>query len=332
MTQLRRWTWIALAGSLLLAMLAQALAPIPRERIYIEALLDAGHVPLFTVFTLLVLSLLLEVGRVARRQRSTAYILTLLVAIAMGAITELLQSRVGRDADFWDFVRDLCGAGAAIALAIAWRQLWRSAHRQRAPIQVGLLVLVAFVFWGFGLSAPLSTLMNYRARDAQFPVLASFDGDWERTFVRSRDSEVRAVAPPPAWKGRKGRVLRVRYEAKEYPAVILQEPVSDWSAYDFLEFDVYNPDSTAVDLIVRIDDNSHNGYYSDRYHGTFSIGPGVEHLVIPLEEVKQAPRSRAMNLRAMHSLTLFLGEMDRPWTLYFDHIELTRGEETGAPD
>jgi hypothetical protein len=325
MTVLRKWIWFCMMGGLLLAMLAQAVAPIPRERLYIEAILDAGHVPLFSVFTLVLLSLLLEVGRIRRRPRALAFALAFAVAAMMGLVTEYLQSRVSRDADLMDFERDLFGAGAAILLSMAWTE-----RRARGTLIAGLLVVGAGACVIAGFVEPAAVLLDYRARDESFPVLASFDDGWEETFLTGRESAFRLTVAPDGWAGDRGDVLVAEYEATDYPALTLREPQSDWSAYTQLEFDVFNGESTGIDLLVRIDDNSHNGYYSDRYNGRHPLDRGANRVTIQLEDVRQAPRSRSMNLHAVRSLTFFLEKVGRPVTLYFDDLRLVSGSSDGG--
>jgi VanZ family protein len=320
MTTLKRWTWLFLAGGLFLAMLLQAVVPIPREKLYIEAILDAGHVPLFTLFTVLLLSLLLEVGRVRRAPRAVVYAFVLAVAAGMGLVTELLQSRVARDADATDFGRDLFGALAAVFLVMSWR----ARIQLRAPAVIWSLAVAGLLSGIAGVWAPASVLMDYRARDAAFPILADFEQDWEGTFLVERGTSTRIVAPPTGWDRDHGRVLATLFEEGDLPAISLLEPQSNWSGFTEMEFDVFLPDSTPLDLFVRIDDNSHNGAYSDRYNGTFALLPGQNHVVVPLEEVKQAPRTRAMNLHAVRSISFFGGKEFRGVTLYFDNLQLTK--------
>jgi VanZ family protein len=325
MTLLRKGIWSCLMAALLGGMVVQAILPIPRERLYIEAFLDLGHIPLFTVFTLLLLSLLLELRRIDDRPRWVAYALTLAVALFMGALTEYLQSLVARDPSSLDFERDVAGAVAAIGFAITWRQ-W--GLRRRGVAWAGLVL--ALGSWTLGALGPLGVFVEYGRRDASFPVLADFEGDWVETFLNGRDVDYEVVPAPESWAGHGGRVLSVNYHAVEYPAVTLVEPVSDWSGYDRLDFDVFNPQSRDVELMLRIDDNGERHRYGDRYDGRRPLQPGPNHISIPLSEIREAPRSRTMNLHAIQHLTFFLGVVDQPTRLYFDDVQL-RGAAAPQP-
>jgi len=62
------------------------------------------------------------------------------------------------------------------------------------------------------------------------------------------------------WHGR--RVMRVSFDRVDWPNVFFRAPNEtwDWSAYEGLEVDVYNPGSSMVNVSIRIDNPGGNGF------------------------------------------------------------------------
>lgn len=294
--------------------------PLPHRSLVTDAILDAGHAPLFAVFTWFAWTRLERSGT-----RSTVVALggALVLAAILGGLTELAQVFTARNADAGDLLRDLAGAAAVAALVLAGRGTQQLRPRQRRPARALLsMLLVALI------AIPVLPLVDvalaYRHRDASFPVLLDFERDRERVFVRLREAELEFVPRPASGSSsRAGRAARVTFEPADFPAIILQEPRADWSAHEWLEFDVFLGAGEPPDLYLRIDDAIHDETYTDRFNRALALEVGWNAFRIPLAEVRDGPRIRALDLVRVRSLAFFVHPSTERRSLLFDRIRLT---------
>jgi hypothetical protein len=87
----------------------------------------------------------------------------------------------------------------------------------------------------------------------------------------------------------------------------------------------YNPSSEPLNLNVRIHDRAHetNYLFRDRFNLSIQLQPGWTDLEIPLNDVKNAPRDREMNMRQISNLMVFTSRLTSEITLYIDNIYLS---------
>jgi VanZ family protein len=281
-----------------------------------EALLDAGHAPLFGVIAL---GLLRPCSR-SRRAGFRRYALAWVGTLFLGAGTELAQLLCARDADVRDVARDVLGATAALLFASALRPATDGLIRWRWPRILAGLGLLGVAF------SPVAMLgLAYAERDAAFPRICDFDGGWFRRFAGVIDARMTVVGR--RWEcGPKGgeHVVEITLLPSDYPGFWIREPVADWSAFRTLEFEVYSDLSTDQELVLRIDDAGHNGRYEDRFDRTIVIRPGCNPVVVPLADVRAAPRGRAMDMTQIRHVGLFAVRPSVPMTLYLTSFRLLR--------
>lgn len=299
----KRLTICALTTAGLLSL--QLLLPPSHGGILRKALFDAGHVPLFGVFSL---ALLATLRPLVSSNRSRLYLLSFLGVIVVGGLTEYAQSFTARDSEFMDVVRNVLGGACFLLLALAFER----ADRLRALWRVPAIAVA------FGLAAlsllPLAGVFDaLERRDQAFPTLFAFDEKWELHFIRTRDASAALV------DGSAGRALEMDFYGSDYPAVILHQLSPDWSGWERLAMEVSCEKPTT--LFVRIDDAQRGTRRGERYDGRFELQPGNQRIEIPLEDIRQAPASRQMDLRRMHSITLFTGASG---TVLLEGIRLAR--------
>lgn len=317
---MRRLVLVAGLLALIGLMFVQAVMPTPREDFLWRSVLDAGHVPLFAVFALLVRAGLYGWSRQARWRDD---LLAFVLVVAIGALTEFAQRGTGRDADPMDLERNVLGGLAGLLL---WRAWARSATGRRGggPLRRVALVVVALGLAVLALLPPAERVLALRARQEAFPVLARFDVDWMQTFVAVRDAECVVTEAPGAWSDRAGEpVARLGFSPHaSYPAVILREIPPDWSAHEQLVLEFFNTSERAVTLSLRVDDSAHNGSYLDRYNGRLEIAPGARTLRIDLEEIAAGPRDRRLDLRRVEGFSLFAEKPRERIVVYLAGIHL----------
>jgi len=107
----------------------------------------------------------------------------------------------------------------------------------------------------------------------------------------------------------------------QYPGIYFNDIEKNWSGYRFFKLDLFNP-SEPFALHVRIDDKKSGWEYADRFDQTFKIQKGMNSISIPLETVKANVTPRALNLRNIKRLMLFVPGNDKKRTFYIDNIRL----------
>ena len=301
-----------LLGLALLALVMAAQALIPSgadETILVGAILDAGHVPLFAVFALVVLWLSRSTvpGTGARH-----YLIVLALVVIAGLGTEFIQKFSARDAGWGDFGRDLLGGSAAVLVAFAmgagrgWRRI--------------LAFTLAVVLLAVGVAELGRVYLDYRGRDASFPSLAGFDATWEPRFVHGHDADIDLVVA--GGEGMEGRAAKVTFRPAAYPSLSIREPFPDWTDFSVMELVVRNERDTPVEFWVRIHDAAHDETYADRFNARYVADPGTHRLTVPLEQVAKGPRDRDLDLATVAGIAFFVDHPDEGLELWFDEIRL----------
>ena len=277
-----------------------------------------GHVVVFAVIgyvvaRLLVRATLLRVGGLA------AVVITLLLGGALGYLTELAQSLMGGYLSRGDIARDLLGTLVGLIVAISQ---WPPFVRFRP-----WLLLAATVGFAVGAQSLVSTLLDYRARAAQMPVL--FDPAAVRTarFVEHKGAYAMRTVPLPApWARQAGEVaIEVSLDRGPWPGLTLAEPTPDWRAWRTLLVDVTNPGEQPLELILRVDDARHNGDFTDRYNGPLLVPARTRTTFrVALADIANTPRGRRLEMQRIEKLMVFHGGAIPGARVLISRIELAR--------
>ncbi|WP_447965250.1 VanZ family protein [Nitrospira sp. Ecomares 2.1] len=299
--------------------------PLPSPNILRKVFYDFCHVPLFGVVAMILLYLARQRGEPRGWSVGSQYGLAFIGAVILGALAEGMQSfNSSRFAEWSDFLLDVLGAVGALGLSFTYDQrftgrmaIWRVAPRkQLVQVGVGLLVVIA-------LSPVLVWSYVYWDRDARFPSLVQFSAAWEMMLVNGRDAAVQIVPPPLGWgKPQVDTVGLVLFYPKPYPGIRLREPYPDWKGFSHFHFEVYSELPEAQSLIIRIDDAQHNNDYTDRFNQAITISPGLNHIHIPLDDIRLAPVGREMDLSAIKNVGLFAINPPEEFSLYLDNFRL----------
>jgi hypothetical protein len=116
--------------------------------------------------------------------------------------------------------------------------------------------------------------------------------------------------------------LKTELFPSSYPGLSPYLKHHDWRGYKTLSFDVYNPSSEIVKLVLRIDDKEKSLEYSDRYNKSFMIMPGANTLEIPLVSLKTSNTNRSLELKNIYRFLVFMSHPDKRHVLYFDYFRL----------
>ena len=102
----------------------------------------------------------------------------------------------------------------------------------------------------------------------------------------------------------------------------IREPSANWSHFNELTFDLFSKAAKPFTLVVRVHDRQHNSEFNDRFNMRLTMQPGFNTYTIPLEGIKDGPKSRKIDLTAIAGLTLFFVHPQEPFEFYLDNIML----------
>jgi len=303
--------------------------PSPVATPLFNSLWDCGHIFFFGVLALvLVQKFSLTGGR--------DWLLLTLVVFVLGGSIEIVQAHTGRSGSWQDLLRDLTGIWLGLFL-IRSKKNWVYAGRLLA------LGLLSMNLYGVLLSGA-GLWYAYR----EFPVLADFESPLSIQTMRAngfrdkvlRDKTGKIIAgenSPPLVKTRIERSrdyvsdgefgLKIRMGNQRYAGVAFNQLMTDWSAYNYLEFDLFNPAGVPLLMLVRISDKQHDvgaNQTSDRFNRYINMQPGWNHISINLEEVAAAPERRRMNMEEITSLVICANRLREPQVVYLDNLRLRK--------
>lgn len=237
-----------------------------------------------------------------------------LLATVFGGLSELIQSQIGREAAWSDLGNDIVGALAGLCFFSQPRKMlpgW-----QLRILQVPILLLVLWILLPVG-KVLVDDLISWR----QFPLLSGFETPLEKT--RWGAGAKHDISRDVYFSGR--AALKIELTRQRYSGLGLKDFPRNWSAYQAISLQVFNPDNENLKLHFRVHDKYHRDYknaYSDRYNSSFDLVPGWNHLKVDLAVVAHAPKNRLMDMHNIAGMGLFVGKLVRPRTIYIDDVRL----------
>jgi len=287
--------------------------------------MDAGHVPLFGVFALVMLGLVRVFTRNRKVHPLLPYAWAFVLTGAVSALTEVLQYFTPRDADVVDLARSVAGAAVFLLVILLFdRSALPVDPRRRGRVRLGILAAIA-VLLAASLASVTRLARAYVERARAFPRICEFQSSWEKEFYDAKGADLTVTSMPVRWRTVEGnRVARVSFRPGKYPGFHIHEMCSDWRGYDRFCLDVYSESAAPRELILRLHDQWHDEGYEDRFNREVTIRPGKNSICIPLAEIRTAPEGRAMDLSHMEGFALFADHPDTAFTIYLDAIRLER--------
>lgn len=271
----------------------------------VNAVWNFGHIVFFTVLMLLVQSFVPLV-------RWQQWLLVTLIALVVGVLIEYIQHFIGREASADDVLHNMFG----IWLGLFWGQ--------KATPLVWLMrglsvVLLAPALWFVAQLAVADVVMRY-----QFPLINSFESRYELQQIHTH-SVIAATRQVDSLSVHGEHSLHVTLNAQKYAGFRLVGPYGDWSGYTFLEMDFYNPDSEPLDLTLKISDRTHDegvNKFADRFNQRLHLLSGWNKVRIAVNDIRDAPQNRQMNMDEISGLAIFAEQLHRPRQFYWDNIHL----------
>jgi len=281
-----------------------------------------GHFGLFGIIILL----LAQRKFVQRTHWAVQFIGTGIVCLILGLATEYLQQYFGRSFSLTDISNDIIGgySGYFLAQAIRLSDSQDTSKRKRHStlrLVYVVLILGLTLFAGRSFIKALVNEINIRL---EFPVLS----DFETSFERDRWQAWRARTEIGSQFARSGNGgIKITYLPARYPSLNLRDFNENWQDYSYLKLSLFNAQKTNVELILKIHDHRHHhtGYrFSDRFNKTIELAPGWNDLSFSLDEIKNSPNNRTMDMDQIFSFSLFMIRPKSTTTIYLDDVYLSQ--------
>ena len=247
---------------------------------------------------------------------AVAFVFGFAIELAQGSFTGACLANLTSDclASLDDVFNDMLGA----VIYLLW---WQSCRGKRFRLGLRVLSLLPALV---ALPVAFAAFDDYNIWQ-DFPVLASFEHKDElRRWAAGQNVRIRRVES----MARDGRyAAAIDFSTDQYSGITMQYFYRDWSGFNALAADVYNPDEP-VDLMIKIYDRQHTetGRYDfhDRYNGSRSLKHGWNEIHISMREIEHSPAGRLMELDQIYGLQLFLMNQPKPRTLFIDNIRLAQ--------
>lgn len=189
-------------------------------------------------------------------------------------------------------------------------------NRPKSFLWIGAALVVGGLLWALRHSSSTATDASGGADlYCGFESPAGWDISPEEGFTLERSTE--HVTEGSA-------SLNVVFPSAEYPSINTKRLKQPTANYDALTVDVFNPQPQALKFAVRVDDRNRK-----RMTRELMLEPGANHI-----RIERGVLEDRLDPAHLFFIVLFLNETtDRPTTLYFDNMRLTRDSaKPSAPE
>ena len=270
---------------------------------------NVGHVVFFALFSY---QLLIH-GRLFRNKSFFQNLfLCLFISTILGFFIEFAQNGFNREVDINDLWRNLLGASIGFFLSpMASNKLTKTI----VLYFLAAILILQSIPWFLVLADEIKANLT-------FPVLSDFESEVEAT--RWSGNAAFTINDEMAFSG--DHSLRVDLGTEKYSGIGLRYFPKDWSEYQNLIFEIFNPGDN-LEINVRIHDRLHTQgeeLYSDRFNRKLTLHKGWNTINIELENVASAPVTRQMDLSSVSGLGVFVVEQSVAKRIYLDAVKLVK--------
>ena len=272
---------------------------------------DLGHI----VYFVLLVRLLSRWRFVAQMSLTGQWTIILVITLLLGVSIEFMQHGTARTPEIGDVLRDI--TGSLVALVFGFPGAGLRPVRLRHFLRITVLVLLLIQLW------PLTrSLIDEAIAWHQFPVLSDFETPFE--IDRWAGNAGLSVQTMPLIS--RGKLLKLSLTTDQYSGAALKYFDGDWASFNTLKISLYNPDASPLKITCRIHDLQHqdgNEEYEDRFNRSYILMQGWNHIEIDLNEVKESPVNRHMDMHRIRGLGLFVTSLHAFRIIYLDNVRLS---------
>ncbi len=286
----------------------------PEGHRYIEEVFDFGHVLLFGVVSLAILSIISKSTN--KRPTLFACFFAGFFTLILGFATECVQSLLpGRELSSRDLLFDLIGASVFLGNRFVY------SREKVSRIFSTAILLISILLLGFCFKPTVTAYLDEQEMKKNFPMIGSFEGNYELDRWKEVDSRISVSGK---FKTHGNRSMLVKLKPAKYPGVSTLYCIRNWTGYDMLTFDISLEGDEPLKILVRINDGEHRSVYEDRYNKSFDINPKLNKISIPLKDVMNAPKGRKMNMSNISHIVIFTSKLKKKRTFFIDNIQLSK--------
>jgi len=249
-------------------------------------------------------------SRVQLRDGTRALVI-IAITLLLGILVEILQNGLNRTPDVGDLYRNMLGAAVAILFFLPNRKFISATGLFLLRTLVVLLITVQLFPVG------LALIDEQQAR-SDYPVLSDLETPFQ--LGRWRGDAAKGVVSTADRPG--NHALAVTLTTAKYSGVNLKYFPERWEPYSRFQFSVYNPSKEILKLTCRIHDKNHNDEYDDRFNRSYSFLHGWSSVQINLEEIREAPKGRQMDLNRIRSVGIFATRLIHQRKILIDDLKL----------
>lgn len=274
---------------------------------------NAGHLVLFGLLSFGYL----HQSRGASLSLKHQIIIITIFCLLIGAAIEFIQLLFKREFSYNDIVNDVIGGYLGLSFFIIAEKTKKIQLRYFAT-----LLFIALTLLGLR-NFEKHLLDEYRMRNS-FPVIADFENELELTRWKFKKVNV-SYSTHHVVSGKHS--LEARLLPSRYPTASLEHLINDWRSFQFLSLSVYNPQSSTFDFTISIYDDEHNKSgrrYNDRFNKVIKLQTGWNNIRLSINDIRQAPKHRAMKLNQISGIYMFAHRLKQPRTIYIDAIQLVK--------
>lgn len=236
--------------------------------------------------------------------------------VLLGIGIEVVQLFIGKDCDYHDVLLDSLGVVAGLVFHEGYTR--RSLHWI-----ISALVILSVAFW-----VPAAIALSYCWQWHKYPVLADFE-DIGRSYLLDTiegASYTLALGAIPG-EPKSNTTLKMTCPTQNWPGIALIDVAPNWAEFGSLQLDVWLFENQTITLGLALR-GQHNK--SDHHDITrkFTLNPGANHLVLPLQAIlNELPEGEEL-LRNINKVLLYCipeHTRTRPSTMAIDNLTLSAG-------
>jgi hypothetical protein len=276
-----------------------------------KELWNMGHILFFALTTYKIISLI--------KHKTTFIILvsSLIYCFTLGALIELVQSKIGRSLDLHDLYRDALGTFLALSIFI-----YQKNRFDKGNVLAGSYFIIASLLIIIDQNKLFQTIKIDIAARFKFPILASFES---KLALKQWSGNNLSLSTEKTLTGLYSLKVELGTETK-YSEVTLMHMPRNWEGYNDLIINVYNPTEGALKITTKITDYQHDlseQVYNDRYNESFTLLASQWNIIkISLEDIKNSPVTRELKLDNISRLSLFTTSLTEDKVIYIDSVTL----------
>ena len=241
-------------------------------------------------------------------------VLVFVLTAILSIIIELSQHIFANGTpDIYDIRRNFVGASLGFVFTVS--------IRKRYILNFLRFVIVLFVLFEM-IPVSLALADEYRAY-RKFPILSDFESDLELSrwsgdepFLRNKEIVQHGKSS-----------LSITFGTSKYSGVSLKYFPSDWTEYQSIKYNIYYPYTDTLYFTCRIHDQQHTKgiqAYNDRFNRRYFLVNGWNEFSISLEDVKNAPKLRKIDLNKIQGVGIFTVQLAQPRNVYLDYVRLSK--------